>query len=765
MARARIISILVVLLSAAHVHPAPGADQPAAADPPAGSGPLPMAAGAVFTLDQFGSVQSPPEAQAALEAAAARLRAGGGVVIIPAAAARSWTPINTFQTFQEPAGDPAAAQPAGPGLTLIDIREGTVKILPPPATGLRLERALKLPEGQSLPHWDYFPLLALENVVARGSTSYRDQVLEDVAAGADARLFVNTIRGLFPGMFVNLHSKKLQRIHVKSLGYDADRGRWYVVADLVADVRKGDYLSNKNHVNILRAMTSSHVESQTSDLRVWRDNYSQGDNYLVDARFKYMGDVHSTGGDENGVIYGAFIESLTNVFRGEVDRWDPRSGSLVFRNARNAETLGSGRPVINLNPTKWITAGRAWIVRPASFTEPSGATTVNPVFRGRAYPTEVAPGADGGESLVMGGLIRLSADAPVDATVVGRYFAVDEADEYVPGTKDLRRWYLVDKVVVHGDGTKDLRIVRHWWGATSAGAPTLYKPDNYSAEGRERPLRFVIAPGANAYDVADALPGKQVNADGGQRLIRLAPAPTAGGSAVAYEPGDAIEQAIGPDPFRPAAFRSWLFEKVPGVFPAAVFDIANLGAVQRSTVLLVKGGTGDAARDMAERYDRGTPWDEVIRFDAACRTGIAFKGDTTTAAIEFQQPHGRPQPIKWAYDGGRKHASLAVDPATGTLGFDGDGIDLHGGVAGLAGISATPTPARNLRGISLPVRPGSREVVVAFPKPEADDQYAVFVETNWLTARAVVSQTARGFTVQFDPPAGQNATLDWLVVR
>jgi hypothetical protein len=56
-------------------------------------------------------------------------------------------------------------------------------------------------------------------------------------------------------------------------------------------------------------------------------------------------------------------------------------------------------------------------------------------------------------------------------------------------------------------------------------------------------------------------------------------------------------------------------------------------------------------------------------------------------------------------------------------------------------------------------------VVVAFPKPEADDQYAVFVETNWLTARAVVSQTARGFTVQFDPPAGENATLDWLVVR
>jgi hypothetical protein len=46
-------------------------------------------------------------------------------------------------------------------------------------------------------------------------------------------------------------------------------------------------------------------------------------------------------------------------------------------------------------------------------------------------------------------------------------------------------------------------------------------------------------------------------------------------AAAAGDDLDEREQAIGPDPFRPAAFRSWLFEKVPGVFPAAVFDIAS----------------------------------------------------------------------------------------------------------------------------------------------------------------------------------------------
>ena len=42
-----------------------------------------------------------------------------------------------------------------------------------------------------------------------------------------------------------------------------------------------------------------------------------------------------------------------------------------------------------------------------------------------------------------------------------------------------------DSITNDADGTKDIRIVRHWWGAKSAGSLTLYKPDNYSWDGPE----------------------------------------------------------------------------------------------------------------------------------------------------------------------------------------------------------------------------------------------------------------------------------------
>lgn len=106
----------------------------------------------------------------------------------------------------------------------------------------------------------------------------------------------------------------------------------------------------------------------------------------------------------------------------------------------------------------------------------------------------------------MGGLIRFSNDAPVDESVVGRYFAVDEEDEYIPDTKGpaaVRRWYLIDNVRRNADGTRDIQIIRHWWGAKPAGSPTLDKPENYSSDGHVKPLKYVLAPGVNAYDVSE----------------------------------------------------------------------------------------------------------------------------------------------------------------------------------------------------------------------------------------------------------------------
>ena len=57
-----------------------------------------------------------------------------------------------------------------------------------------------------------------------------------------------------------------------------------------------------------------------------------------------------------------------------------------------------------------------------------------------------------------------------------------------------------------------------------------------------------------------------------------------------FAAGDRIEQAIGPDPFKPEAMRVWMWEDVPGPFPAAVFDLANNGAASRFSAMTIAGG-------------------------------------------------------------------------------------------------------------------------------------------------------------------------------
>lgn len=728
--------------------------QPSAA-PTADTGP-------VYHLEQFGPVGSRAAADAAFQKASKDIiAAGGGVLLIPGDAAADWQPRNNTQeqVRTPPAPAPAKNWRNGVGVTVVDMRGGTLKIKPPQATGIQIERTLDLPEGQSLSFWNYFPMLELRNTVLHGSTSYREWLQEEVKAGPDRRFYISTIRGVFPGMFMSGGEYGVvQRLYVKSLGYDAAKKMWYFVADAEADMPKGAMLGNKNHVNVLDMQTTSHNENQTFDVRMWRYNYSQGDNYLFDARFKYMGDVHSTAGDENGVLYAAFVEPLTDIFRGLVEKWDAASGELIFKNSEG-KTLGSGRPIINMNPVKWITKGTAAIVAPASATD-TNPLMANPVYQGKTYPTSVDKNNLGIPSLRMGGLIRLSAEAPVTEEAVGRYFAVDEDGEYVPKTKQVRRWYLIDSVTKNADGTKDLRIIRHWWGAKSAGSPTLYKPENYSADGHEKPLRYIIAPGVNAYDVSDGVGASK-------HLIRLSPSPFVG-SPADFAPGDAIEQAIGPDPFKPTLFRGWMWDDVPGAFPSAAFDIANNGSVMRDSLFWVHGNSsGNIDTDRTNHYDRNPPWNKLFSFESTCNVGFAFKADTAEAALLFYQPNGHAQPIKWQYSPlpglPTMQASLTVSPVSGEMAFSGGAR--FGGSLGAAGLSGEAMPARNLRGKDIPVKAGETRLTVTFPNEEADASYAVFIEQSWLSNRAIIKKEAKGFTVEFEKPAPAEARLDWFLVR
>lgn len=778
-----LFTLALTLTSPSHAQ-APATTQPAAAtNPSAGPKPVgtegsyalpqtaqllawqalvkPLFPGGVYSLDQFGPIGNPKAAQAAFDAAESHIiGSGGGVLMIPIEVDWTWFPRNNGQHEYRNPPAPAVTKTwrEGPGMTIIDLRGPRPTIMPPQITGLTIKRTLDLPPGESLPHWGYYPLLDFQNKIAFGSTSYHDWVQADTTAGPDTKIYVATIRGLFPGMFITANGwSVVERLCIKSLGYDKEKSSWYVVADTTKPISKGTILSNKNHTNIIKMDTQSHNENQTFDLCLWRHNYSQGDNYLIDARFKYTSDIHSTAGDENGVIFAGFVEGHTEAFDAKVDRWDPVTGELRFKDSKDQNTLGSGRPIINLNPKKSISAGHVWIVRPSSYTDDTTKLD-NPKFMGSAYPTIVAPNKIGINSLRVGGLIRLSADAPVTKDCVGRYFAVDQSDEYPKGTK-VRRWYLIDTVTINADGTKDLRIIRHWWGAKSAGSPTLYNPSNYSYDGHEVPLKYIIAPGVNAFDVSEGLPG-------GRNYLRLAPSPDVG-TPFDFAPGDPIEQAIGPDPFLPTIMRSWTWDKVPSMQPNCYFDIANFGDVQRHTMMRVRGGSGALDKDLEKSWNHTTSFDRIFEVAATSQNAIIFNADVANAALQFVQPHQRAQPIKWNYGDDKPSAttSLTVSPTDGVMTIDAPSVAVPGGLTKTASLSATEKRASNLRGIKAVVKAGSKEVTIKFPVAETDDEYAVFLELSWLTNRAVTEQTAEGFTVKFDTAPATDAKLHWLIVR
>ena len=712
--------------------------------------------GPVYQLDQFGPVGTKPEATATFEKASKEIiAAGGGIVIIPSKVAAGWYPANNSQhTIRIPeAPAPAKTWRTGRGVTVVDARTGTIQIVPPQMSGVEFNRTLNMAAGESLPFWGAFPIISMKNNILRGSTSYREISANDVAPGKDQKFYVSTIRGVFPGMFMSAGD----RLYVKSLGYDKETNSWYFTADTDNGIKHGNLIGNKNHVNVLKMETFSHTENQTFDVMMWRHNYSQGDNYLVDARFKYMSDVHSTGGDENGVIYGAFVESETGGFQGKVDKWDPATGELKFKGGKDdGKTLGSGRPIINLNPAKWITNGVVRIVRPGSWTETSGEVVANPVFEGKTYPTHIElHNKAWWKALTIGGLIHFSAEAPITPDAVGRYFAVADPSEMVYGR--IYRWYLIDSVTINADGTKDIQIIRHWWGAKHAGSPTLYSESNYTADGHDVPMKYIIAPGANAYDVADGVQNSK-------HLIKLVPTSFTG-TAADFAANDPIEQAIGPDPFKPIPFRSWLWDAVPGIFPAPVFDIVNHG-VQRDAVLHLHGD-GATLEAAARRADHKPAWDKYLAFNDTCNNGIRFGAETANSAILFAQPNNQLQPIKWYYrpesNQPPREASLTVATSTGEMNFSG-GAHFAGSV-GAQGLSGGEKAAHNLRGLNVAVPAGSKELSIKFPQPEADNAYMAVLQLSWLTNHAIVNRTSEGFTVQFATAPTVAGELSWLLVR
>ena len=739
----------------------------------------------IVRLEDYGPTRTPAETQKTWAAAREALKDKAGIIVVPAAVWSTLKPDSLQSLVRTPLAPAQTKQwRQGAGTTVLTAERERTLLEVPPLSGLKIDRQLRLNDGDSVPHWGTHPMLQLDSRLVYGSVSYLDWIQAPVAKGPDQRFYVPTVRGLVPGQFLNVHGHSgygggVIRACIKSLGYDPEKQMHYFVADTDMDHRAGAIAHNKSNNGILHMTQTSHADNQTYDVKVIRNQYAHGDTYIYYCDFNYMSSVHSAAGDENGNCYAAFIRSMDNNFRGTVESVDWATAKLAFANsAANVDTLGNSRPLINLNPEKHLTAGKVFIVPGRSeFDAPDAKMSV---FEGQDYSTGLIKNpVTGTTDRKFGGLIRGDKDCGWDPGVVGRFFAVNEKSEKTP--KGNFRWYLITKFTAHPDGRKDIEIQRFWWGAKSAGSPTLYRPENYTWDGHLAPLSYIIAPGTYVNDVSRAVPGGD---RGGQRVLGVAPH-SAQGTKLDFAKGDKIEQAIGPDPFKPQVFRAWMWEDVPGQFPAAVLDTANNGAVSRYSVVSVRGGPANLD-DLGKRHEPKPAWDNILVQDSAATVGFNLKADFANAAILFHQPN-REQPIKWHYGQATnapdeapktgitravstpavpvKVASLTVSRTTGEFQFAGGGVQSGGPVSSVAGLSGDARPARNLRGKNVPVKAGEKSVRVRLPQAEADGDYAVFLEQSWIGARAISDKGPDGFTVTFATAAPDKATLDWMLVR
>jgi len=419
-----------------------------------------------------------------------------------------------------------------------------------------------------------------------------------------------------------------------------------------------------------------------------------------------------------------------------------------------------------MNHDKWITAGQVLIVSPGKS------------YKGLADPGRI--GGPGNAFNYQGGLILGSKDCGWTDAVVGRFFCVTDPTEVILTDdksmaggyaklprRPVYRWYRVRKHEVLEDGQHRIRILRVRWSAVAAGAPKLFVDENYTWDEHERPLNYAIAPGAWVYDISEGW--ADTRQSGGNlywehpRKLRVVPTGDRG-TPFDFEPGDEIEQPVGPDPWQPRPIRIRQFDQMPNTMEGASISVQQNGRVQVTDGLRITSGAR-RREQLERRKDRKPAYDTMLNLNALARAGIRFAADMLEAAIIFEQPGGHVQPMLWRKATGNT-VSLTVPPDTGTFTFAGGHVDLTGrSLQRASGISGTSTPANNLRGIDLKIAPGGTELAVRFPRPETDALYAVSVTPSWMTPYCVTGKAEGGFTVRFGSAAPADATTDWIVVR
>ena len=726
-------------------------------------------------LASFGDISTAAAAEKTLAKAIEALMAkGGGVLVIPADAPQAMKVANNSQTDRN-----------GHAVTILDYRKGFVDAHLPAMgkhktgvwAGQRLQRTVNLiPAGSRFPFQGVHAAQAIQNYVISGSSSYMATLTRSVKKGKDQRVYVDLIRGIYPGQYLTVtssvvsYSPPYDRIIVKSIGWDDEAKRNYFMADFEHDHGVGCLVYNKHVVNGVQIEGNSNADNQTMELQVTRRVYGVGDSFGVSSAMYYMSDIFSGFGDEGACIINSESVGMVDGFHSTVEavNWD--NDEITYAAGQtNPHTLSPSRPLINMNQDKWITRGKVFIVNPSG------------KWHGKTYPNKV--GGPGNVFAYAGGAIFGSKDCGWTQDIVGRFFAVTDPTEVLSPDdgstaggyatlpdRPVYRWYRIMALETGDDGMQRLRILRVRWSAVAAGAPKLFRDDNYTRDGREKPLSYAIAPGAWVYDVsrgwADTIPtGGHIGADHPRKIRVVSHADR--GTQFDFAAGDKIEQAVGPDPWHPVPIRIRQFDQMPTTMNGGTIQIEQHGRVQVPHALLITGITR-SLDDLPRRKDRKPAFNDLISLQSVSHTGIRFNSPVLETAILFDQPGGNVQPIRWRRTTGGTSA-LYVEPSgdgAGDLVFEGGHLNLKNhGVKRAGGLSGTDRPAKNLRGINVRVPAGETTLDVKFPAAETDADYSLIVQPNWLTMDRVARKRADGFSVEFSQPAPTKATIDWQLIR
>jgi hypothetical protein len=679
-----------------------------------------------FRLDQFGPIQTPEQAEAAFDKAAAEVGAGGGgVIVIPRDAPPGFVTHTATQRMLRLPEPPAPlnstrGQKWGvkAGVLVYDMRHPWT-LFNAMASSLRITRTLKLPVGQFLPTDQDGSVATVDQSILRGTSSYRQVALSAAEKGAGVTVSVPTIEGLFPGQVLSLGSdpKAKGTLTVRSLSYDKTKG-WQVIGDLSESLAKGQVLTSVTHTGGLALRTSSNGENQTFDMMVWLKSFGPSPRTMVKASYKYMGDNASPEGGIGTVLYHAEARTLPNPFEAVVESFNVETGALVYtkESLKNGQTLASGRPLINLTPSKVVHATALLTRKLDSIVEPGLLTP----------------------------------------EMVGWYAAVvGEADEAIQGS-DALRWRLITNVDVDADGKATFGILGYWWGASSGGSMGVYLEPGTD---KPRPVKVLIAPGAMVYDGSDGMQRPERGVNNSTRTVRVVPRRFAGTPAD-FAPGDRVVQAVGPTPWQPAVFRSWLFENVEAMTPAPMLDVINTSQVQRGYVMHVHGsGTFEAYMHLGGASPNGIVFNQDVPDGA-----LILRGTPDDARGKLS--NGIVYPGREEKDKKRLFSGISVSDTTGKiLLYNSSNLGVNLSNQDLRGTTGLNSESGNFRALEVNVELGKKSLRVTFAKPESSADYTVIARPNWVTNHAIKELSPEGFTVIFDRPAPQGASVNWLLTR